>query len=1163
MSRAPQHPILAYAKNRHRHERWLVCLCALMVATVSLGTTGCHRSFYRRQADTEAVRLIHEKTTSDHWALPNYQMEADPASRMYQPFSKDHPPMPPDDPFSNQYMELVDNKPGYPLWHANGDTWYVENPEWRYYLNLNGDGELELDFDSAVETALLHSRSYRFQHEEIYLSALDVSLERFAFDSQLFAGYSGFLASDGPDRNGIGTGSSNTLDANTGTRGLRLEKLGTTGSTLIVGFANSLLWEYSGTNDFVGTTFIDFSLIQPLLRRAGRDRIMEQLTDAERTLLGNVRQLERFRRGFYLQVTTGRSAGSGVSRTGDFISGSAGGGVGAVGGLLGLLRDRQNIQIQEANVSSLRAFLDQFREYNRAGRINQLQVQQSESALYAAQDSLIQAKNDYETTLDAFKIVLGLPPDLPLKINDPLLDQFQLFDPETIAMQNQMTDMQREAGEIIIRIEDRRTEFLEPSDNQERITDTTVEGLFWTEDDRVDLLELKDFIAKTKTVNQEILNEVIARAKSDVENLIAQSTKRKENLTRLREQIEQATQDNSAPVEPEVLSFDRLESGPGELSDDIAELAGIFDSIDQELDKIDQSIDEFLERGPDLPPVELYRLLYNQILKEVPKQLTELSGRYLELSLVMVRARTDTIMRTPVEITPELAIAIAHRNRRDLMNARADLVDSWRQIEFVADDLESTFDLVFEGDIGNRSDNPLDLRTTTGRLRAGFQFDAPFTRQLERNSYREALIEYDRTRRQFYAYEDEVARSLREIIRNLEQSKISFELSRRSILIAVAQVELARYNLIEPPRTGSERSQLGATTARDLNDALSRLQSAQFSFLNTWVNYETLRRTLDFELGTMQLDDRGQWIDPGPLTPEMTELMLQQGPLSDEDLGPGIDWTGGVPNFIDESSPYSMEPIEPSSELPAEDAVGPATDPQPGELLPAGQDAQTQNDELTRAINASLSGRWQAAPESNQAPEARPQSAAEPRSKSLEQWRPLTSSSNSPKQLASPPRNNPSGRTLPMSQPGVPMTSPAVQASETAEATSSTVDSLPLNSPKLKSPRIDLRPKPEEAWRASPRRLPTPQQIPAAVLPAGESVGLPQPDQSMNSRIPASVSEKTSPIQVTNSTTDPKQEVGSKLNKVLQADYLEPVGSEPQKSAPTSPGSSTNPLRGN
>jgi hypothetical protein len=43
------------------------------------------------------------------------------------------------------------------------------------------------------------------------------------------------------------------------------------------------------------------------------------------------------------------------------------------------------------------------------------------------------------------------------------------------------------------------------------------------------------------------------------------------------------------------------------------------------------------------------------------------------------------------------------------------------------------------------------------------------------------------------------------------------------------------------------------------------LLSAQNSFLAFWVNYEVLRRGLDLDLGTMQLDSEGLWIDPGTI----------------------------------------------------------------------------------------------------------------------------------------------------------------------------------------------------------------------------------------------------------------------------------------------------------
>ncbi|HEY6564736.1 MAG TPA: hypothetical protein VIY86_09590, partial [Pirellulaceae bacterium] len=39
----------------------------------------------------------------------------------------------------------------------------------------------------------------------------------------------------------------------------------------------------------------------------------------------------------------------------------------------------------------------------------------------------------------------------------------------------------------------------------------------------------------------------------------------------------------------------------------------------------------------------------------------------------------------------------------------------------------------------------------------------------------------------------------------------------------------------------------------------------QNDFLSVWASHEVQRRALDYELGTMQLDPQGLWVDPGPL----------------------------------------------------------------------------------------------------------------------------------------------------------------------------------------------------------------------------------------------------------------------------------------------------------
>jgi hypothetical protein len=150
-------------------------------------------------------------------------------------------------------------------------------------------------------------------------------------------------------------------------------------------------------------------------------------------------------------------------------------------------------------------------------------------------------------------------------------------------------------------------------------------------------------------------------------------------------------------------------------------------------------------------------------------------------------------------------------------------------------------------------------------LRMALRFDAPITRLTERNTYRQSLIEYQQAKRNYYAYVDGVTQSLRNTLRTIDLNRVNFEERRVAVLSAIDQVVLN--DQIQKLR--EERGQeAGVTAARDVVSALSDLQSAQTDFLNVWVNYEVQRLNLDLDLGTMNLDFDGNWIDPGPIGPE-------------------------------------------------------------------------------------------------------------------------------------------------------------------------------------------------------------------------------------------------------------------------------------------------------
>ena len=45
-----------------------ICLTAIAAGGL-IQTSACHRGYYRRQADTEATKLISDKANDPHWAL--------------------------------------------------------------------------------------------------------------------------------------------------------------------------------------------------------------------------------------------------------------------------------------------------------------------------------------------------------------------------------------------------------------------------------------------------------------------------------------------------------------------------------------------------------------------------------------------------------------------------------------------------------------------------------------------------------------------------------------------------------------------------------------------------------------------------------------------------------------------------------------------------------------------------------------------------------------------------------------------------------------------------------------------------------------------------------------------------------------------------------------
>ena len=252
---------------------------------------------------------------------------------------------------------------------------------------------------------------------------------------------------------------------------------------------------------------------------------------------------------------------------------------------------------------------------------------------------------------------------------------------------------------------------------------------------------------------------------------------------------------------------------------------------------------------------------------------TELLDEFEQTVLIQARARLEVIDVPDVNLHPVEASQIALEHRLDFMNGRASLVDSWRQIQIAADELQSVLNIRASGDIRTARNNPVSFRAPTGSASVGVEFDAPFTRLLERNSYREALINYQRNRRTLIQSHDNLKLGLRALLRNLDQLRASLELQRRSVAIAIRRADFTQKRLADPRPFGAGQGLSGATAINTLA-AQASLLSSQNSFLNVWLSYLANRIRLYRELGIMSLDRDGRWIEyPLP------ESLMQEAPL--------------------------------------------------------------------------------------------------------------------------------------------------------------------------------------------------------------------------------------------------------------------------------------------
>ena len=762
-------------------------------------TVGCTRKDYRLWADRDAQCLIESRQRQQPWQIPARTVEPVAESRMADINDPDCPDVRPgDDPSAASYMHCSYRFTGSNYWDRFSPVSEIDHDHWRSELPVDENGVINVDRDMAIKLSLLHNRQYQSQYESLYLTALGQSLNRYDFHARWF-GNSGSTFS----ASGDGALASRLISESRGL-GFRRNLVG--GGQFLTSLANSFSWQLGGgPNTQNAASSVLFALTQPLMRGAFRHVRMESLTQGERSLLYSVRDFVRFRRQFYLDT---------------------------VQPYLQLLLTVQSLKNQRKNLVSLENNLLEHEELLRLGSVSPNQVDQVLQSYQSGRISILSSEQGLQDALDGFKFSLGLPSDIEVKLDESILQPFELTDPRLDQAQVDTTTLFKNL-----------VQYLPPED-------TPPQDLL--DNSFADLLQLIG-------VAQELLPTIASEL---------------EQWQTLVDETDESVLDNESRID-----FASQKTLLQRLRRDLVEL-------EEQLPKDLQDAEKGMAEMAQKTPAENW-----DVLEELIGQ--RLRDRIATLFVIQNQVRLFLIELPEFDLTMERAVEIALENRLDLMNERAQVTDAFRQVEIAANQLQSDVTVSASATLATdpAGDNPVRFDSSANSYQLSAQFDGPLDRYSERNGYRATQIAYQRQRRQYMASEDSIRNQLRSSIRQITINRLNFQIARQQLITATRQVENTQLTVrqSQDPRSNLTNDLLNALQgllgAR--NSLISSWINYEISRISLFVQMELLQ--LD-ENGNW-INER---YNPWSKTNERA-LDNQRPPFSDErERGPAADASSGI-----------------------------------------------------------------------------------------------------------------------------------------------------------------------------------------------------------------------------------------------------------------------------
>jgi hypothetical protein len=745
-------------------------------------------------------------------------------------------------------------------------------------LDVSGKPAYLLTLDQAAELAMFNSRQYQDQREDLYLAALPVTQERFSFMAQYFAVEQAIRQGSGklaPE------GATNSWALNSGTG---LAKVLPTGALLLLNFSNQTVFNFLNPKNTSSVTTLDFTAIQPLLRGGGFAVALEPLTLAERNLLYAIRNYARFRKELYVAVASnngGSISGSTFQPTGVLAGGGVIGnaGLGASGvqpgvippfsttinsplvpplspgslnltpalspppsGYLNTMLQKIQVYIDQENIDVLTSILERFRGLLEGDVVGPLQVQSVEQQLLGGRSTLLTDQSQYLQALDSFKLTIGVPMQLSIQMEDsvlrPLLKQFRRA--RAITENEQAAVAEASALIDLAKAPRLRSELLRLFQQSALVKGTSFAGSIrgrWAQWEKLSNVELN-----TR------LNDLRDEAKKLLD-LQADLQKKGEKLS----EAEQARLD----VVNNLLDLGNFERA---LRVYEASWVGMGQPKQPDAAGERQRIRQFQN---------VISAWQKVLVAARDEQWAEVRATWPSLP----RCCVDGVDLIRVDLTRAQAAAAQHafENRLDLMNIRAQLVDTWRQIAIYANTLLSIFNVRYHLSANSPlvGPQPTNIGGSGTTHQLILNADLPLTRISERNNYRASLIAFQRQRRTLQQAEDLAAQAVRNELYLLRLYADQYKLQQRQLELAYLTIDSSLESLQAPPAPPAPAGQTASRAAADGPAALTQqllaaqrsLPTAQNGLLTVWINYLDARLQLYRDLELMPLDARGVWID--------------------------------------------------------------------------------------------------------------------------------------------------------------------------------------------------------------------------------------------------------------------------------------------------------------